>query len=71
MLTWILIAIVVAAMFGYINLEQWGKKSREKVEEAMPHIKKFIDEAKTQIESNKKEVETENDVEKVKEEENK
>ena len=54
MLTWILIAIVVAAMFGYINLEQWGKKGREKIEEAMPQIKKFIDDAKTQLDNNKK-----------------
>lgn len=61
MLTWILIAVVIAAMFGYINLEQIGKKGRKKVEEAMPHIKKFIDEAKTQMENNKKEDDKEGD----------
>lgn len=61
MLTWILIAVVVAAMFGYINLEQIGKKVRKKVEEAQPHIKKFIDETKTQMENNKKEDDKEGD----------
>lgn len=61
MLTWILIAVVVAAMFGYINLEQIGKKGRKKVEEALPHIKKFIDETKTQMENNKKEDDKEGD----------
>ena len=32
MLTWILLAIVVAALLGYINLEDWGKKGRKNLE---------------------------------------
>ncbi len=53
MLTWILLAIVVAALLGYINLEDWGKKGRKKIEESMPQIKKFIENAKSQLENKK------------------
>ena len=53
MLTWILLAIVVAALLGYINLEDWGKKGRKKIEESMPQIKKFIENVKSQLENKK------------------
>ena len=53
MLTWILLAIVVAALLGYINLEDWGKKGRKKIEESMPQIKKFIENVKSQVENKK------------------
>ena len=53
MLTWILLAIVVAALLGYINLEDWGKKGRKKIEESMPQIKKFIENVKSQLKNKK------------------
>ena len=50
MLTWILIAIIVAALFGVINLDNIRQWIIAKSKEAWPYIKKAIDTGKQKIE---------------------
>ena len=53
MLTWILIAIIVAALFGVINLDNIRQWIIAKSKEAWPYIKKAIDTGKQKIEETK------------------
>lgn len=41
MLTWILIAVIVAALFGVINFDHIREWSIERSKEAWPYIQKF------------------------------
>lgn len=50
MLTWILIAILIAALFGVINLDNVRRWLIIKAQEIWPHVKKVIDEGKKKIE---------------------
>ncbi len=49
MLTWILIAIIVAALFGVINLDNIRQQIIAKSKEAWPYIKKVINTGKQKI----------------------
>ena len=42
MLTWILIAVIVAALFGVINFDHIREWSIERSKEAWPYIQKFF-----------------------------
>ncbi len=42
MFTWILLAILVAALFGVINLDQVREWTVQKSREAWPHIESFF-----------------------------
>lgn len=53
MLTWILIAIIVAALFGLINLDQIREKLIAAWKKYWPEAQKYLDQAKTKIEENK------------------
>lgn len=57
MLTWILIAIVIAALFGVINLNEIGQKSLQKAKKLQPHLKAWYQKAAHKIESGKTKVE--------------
>ncbi|MBS4773738.1 MAG: hypothetical protein KHX55_05645 [Proteobacteria bacterium] len=52
MLTWILLAIIVAALLGYINVDKVRAKLIEYYHQAMPHVKKAVDEIKTKAAEN-------------------
>ena len=53
MLTWILIAIIVAALFGLINFDQIREQIITTWKKYWPEAKKYIDQAKTKIEDKK------------------
>ena len=50
MLTWILIAIIIAALFGVINLDNVRRWIIAQSKELWPHLKKIIDAGKQKIE---------------------
>lgn len=54
MLTWILLAIIVAALLGYINVDKVRAKLIEYYHQALPHVKKAVDEIKTKAAENSK-----------------
>ena len=41
MFTWILLAILIAALFGFINLDSVREWTVQKTREAWPHIQEF------------------------------
>lgn len=63
MLTWILIAVIVAALFGVINFDHIREWSIERSKEAWPYIQKFfrylgekMESAKAKVENTQKRV---------------
>lgn len=61
MLTWILLAIIVAALLGYINVDKVRAKLIEYYHQALPHVKKAVDEIKTKAAENSHNNNNEND----------
>lgn len=61
MLTWILLAIIVAALLGYINVDKVRAKLIEYYHQALPHVKKAVDEIKTKAAENSQNNNNEND----------
>ena len=57
MLTWILIAVIVAALFGVINFDHIREWSIERSKEAWPYIQKFFRYLGEKMESAKDKVE--------------
>ena len=60
MLTWILLAIIVAALLGYINVDKVRAKLIEYYHKAMPHVKKAVDDIKNKANENNKNNDSEN-----------
>lgn len=58
MLTWILIAIIVAALFGLINFDQIREWGIAKSKEAWPHVRHAMSWMGEKIESAKAKVES-------------
>lgn len=62
MLTWILIAVIVAALFGVINFDHIREWSIERSKEAWPYIQSFplsrrkMESAKAKVENTQKRV---------------
>lgn len=63
MLTWILLAVLVLALFGVINLDNIRDWSIEKSKEAWPHVRGYlstlsekIDSAKAKVENSKNKI---------------
>lgn len=54
MFTWILIAIVIAAIFGLINLDNLKNKAITLWNKYLPEAKKYANQAKEKIENVKK-----------------
>ncbi len=50
MLTWILIAIIVAALFGLINFDQIREQIIKTWKKYWPEARKYLDQAKSKIE---------------------
>ena len=78
MLTWILIAVIVAALFGVINFDHIREWSIERSKEAWPYIQKFfrylgekMESAKAKVENTQKRVDEKLDDAKEKTEESK
>lgn len=46
LLEWILIAIVIAAIFGVINLNSWRILMQDKFKKILPHLKNIIKDLK-------------------------
>ena len=76
MLTWILIAVIVAALFGVINFDHIREWSIERSKEAWPYIQKFfrylggkMESAKAKVENTQKRVDEKLDDAKEKTEE--
>lgn len=61
MFTWILIAIIVAALFGLINFDHIREWTIARSREAWPHIKAFLNRISEKIDSAKAHVENSKD----------
>ena len=54
MFTWILIAIIIAAIFGLINLDNIKNKTITIWNKYLPEVKKYTNQTKEKIENAKK-----------------
>lgn len=52
MLTWILLAIIVAALLGYINVDKVRAKLIEYYHQYLPKVKKAVEELKNKADNN-------------------
>lgn len=46
MITWIIIAVAIAAIFGLVNIEQLKNKTMEAWSKLLPHVQKIISKIK-------------------------
>ena len=60
MLTWILIAVVIAAIFGVINVESLRSKAISLWNQYLPMAKKYAEEAKAKVNEAKAKIEDKN-----------